>query len=147
MKYVALSLLAGWLASCGAASAQGKGSCLPDFTSLDVFQDSTVQSFSLPLKSRNVNGPFVTHATLDGKWDGTALALTFQFKFDGVSIPYNIYAVLVVSGGEVLAWRDLTKACTDPGASIFPGRSFALPPIQTSNIGKSDWHIIVWGQL
>jgi hypothetical protein len=64
-----------------------------------------------------------------------------------VSLPYNIYAVLVVSGGEVLAWRDLTKACTDPGASIFPGQSFALPPIKTSNMGKSDWHIIVWGRL
>jgi hypothetical protein len=147
MKYFALSLVAGWLAACGAASAQGKESCLLDFTSLDVFQDSSVQSFSLPLKSRNANGPFVTHATLDGLWDGMTLALTFRFKLNGVSLPYNIYAVLVVSGGDVLAWRDLTKACTDPGASIFPGQSFALPPIKTSNMGKSDWHIIVWGHL
>jgi hypothetical protein len=111
MKYVALSLIAGWLAACGASSAQGKESCLLDFTSLDVFQDSSVQSFSLPLKSRNAHGPFVTRATLDGQSDGATLALTFRFKLDGVSLPYNIYAVLVVSGGEVLAWRDGATTC------------------------------------
>jgi hypothetical protein len=146
MKHVALLLLAGWLAAC-VSSAQGKESCLPDFTSLDIFQDASMQSFSLPLKSQNVSGPFVTRATLDGQWDGTALALTFQFRFDGVSLPYNIYALLVVSGNEVLAWQDLTKTCTGPGVSIFPGQHFALPPIKTSNMGKSDWHIIVWGRL
>jgi hypothetical protein len=147
VKIIALALLAGWLATGGAASARAEDSCLPDFTSLDVFQDASAPSFSLPLKSQNASGPFVTHATLDGRWDGTALALTFQFRFGGVSLPYDIFAVLVTSGRDVLAWNDLTNACSGPGAGIFPGDSFPLPPIKTTAAPKPGWHIIVWGRL
>jgi len=75
------------------------------------------------------------------------MELTFRFKFDGVSLPYNIYAVLVVSSDKVLAWYDLTKECRGPEASIFPGQSYSIPRLKDLDSSISDLHIIVWGRL
>jgi hypothetical protein len=147
MTKVAPILLSAYLLATAPVFARANDSCLPEFTSLDGFQEASASSFSLPLKSHNVSGPFVTHATLEGQWDGSALSLTFQFKVDGVSLPYNIFAVMIVSDKDVLAWHDLTNSCTGPGKGIFPGQSYALPAVKTSTAPRAGWHIIVWGRL
>jgi hypothetical protein len=147
MMMIRATLFAGAIAAATSYAAQAAESCLPDFTSLDVFQDASAPTFSHRLKSRNVKGPFLTRATLDGKSDDGTLNLTFRFKTDGVSLAYNIYAILVAAGPNLLLWRDLTNGCKGPGISIFPGQQHALPAIKLSGSGKSNLHIIVWGRL
>ncbi len=44
----------------------------------------------------------------------------FDPEFDGVSLPYNLYAVLVIADGETLAWMDLTQGCRDRVKLFFP---------------------------
>ena len=122
--------------------------CFPPFTSLDVFQavNKDNPQFSHRLKSRNLQGLFVTRATLEGKLNERKLELAFHFRADGVSLPYNIFAVLVATDSQPLAWHDLTKGCTGLPGSIFPGQSVKIPPV-TLPSDPVDLHIVVWGRL
>jgi hypothetical protein len=54
----------------------------------------------------------------------------FDPTFDGVSLPYNLYSVMVVEDGEVIAWWDFTSVCKSPGLSFFPGRRVQLPSLK-----------------
>jgi hypothetical protein len=127
-----------------------KESCFPEQTSLSAIETvvpGIARSFSHRLKSSNIDGIFLTQATLEGAFDGRHLNLGFRFEVDGVSLPYNIYAVLVASANDVLAWFDLTNGCNGPGASIFPRGKFDLPTVKFEAAGALDLHIIVWGRL
>jgi hypothetical protein len=122
--------------------------CLPPFTSLDVFQAVSKDNaqFSHRLKTRIPQALFVTRATLEGKLNEQQLELAFHFRTDGTRQPYNIFAVLVTAGGQPLAWHDLTKGCTGLPSFLFPGQSVKIPPV-TLPSDPIDLHIVVWGRL
>jgi hypothetical protein len=131
-------------------TAMATESCFPEWTSLDVietFNPKVPHSFSYRLKSTNTGGVFLTHATLEGRFDDQKLNLGFRFEIDGVSLPYNIYAVLVASASRVLGWFDLTSGCNGPGGSIFPRGKLDLPAVKFESAELLDVHIIVWGRL
>jgi hypothetical protein len=98
----------------------------------------------------NASGIFQTKALLEGIFDPTSgkLSLTnlFDETFDGVSLPYALYAVLVIADGQVVSWQDLTTGCTGPGSGIFPGQKFQLKPIALP-AKKQKLQITVWGAL
>lgn len=114
---------------------------------IETFNPGTAYSFSHRLKSANAGGEPWTNATLEGQFDGQKLNLGFRFEVDGVSLAYNIYAVLVASASSVLGWFDLTKACSGPGGSIFPRGKLDLPAVKFESTEPLDVHIIVWGRL
>jgi hypothetical protein len=125
-------------------------SCLPDWTSLDVIESISPglpSAFSLRLRSRNLSGDFLTQATLEAGFDGSILNLGFRFEMEGVSLPYNIYALLAAAPDAALAWHDLTNGCSGPGASIFPKGKYDLPHLKISREKPFDLHVIVWGRL
>jgi hypothetical protein len=122
--------------------------CFPPFTSLDVIQavGKDNAQFSHRLKTRIPQALFVTRATLEGKLTEQQLELAFHFRADGTRQPYSIFAVLVVAGGQPLAWHDLTKGCTGLPGFLSPGQSVKIPPV-TLPSDPVDLHIVVWGRL
>jgi len=102
--------------------------------------------FSHRLKTRIPQALFVTRATLEGKLNEQQLELAFHFRADGTRQPYSIFAVLVVAGGQPLAWHDLTKGCTGLPGFLSPGQSVKIPPV-TLPSDPVDLHIVVWGRL
>jgi hypothetical protein len=132
-------------------TASGQSTCLPEFAALDVIEllkTNAPRTFTHRLKSKNVDGIFLSKASLTGRFNGVdQLDLEFRFDTNGVGLPYNIYAVLVASPEEAFAWHDLTKGCTGAGASIFPGGSFKLPVTKLSRSLEINLHLLVWGRL
>lgn len=125
--------------------------CLPEFTALDVIETvnaGSARTFTHPLKSKNVGGIFLTRVVLTGEFDGQRLSLTVRFPADGVSLPYNVYLLVVGTEQDMLRWQDLTRGCKAPGASIFPGQSVNLDAIKFQpDAGTANLHLILWGRL
>lgn len=134
-----------------ATPAFGQSSCLPDYTALQTIENVDAgASFARQLQSRNSNGYFQTRVRLEGEVDSNSqlgLMVRFDPAFEGVSLPYNLYSVLVVSEGEVLAWLDFTRDCSGPGLSFFPGRQIRLPAIKLIGGRPQKLQIMVWGKL
>lgn len=128
-------------------------SCLPDFNALqvrEVFDLNLAHNFSYPFQSVNARGNFTTHVQLRGKY-GTdhklQLEALFDPNFQGVSLPYNLYAMLLVQNGSVVGWFDFTDGCQGPGIGFFPGQVIHLPRVQLSGGGKAAVQIMIWGRL
>jgi hypothetical protein len=143
-----LSLRAAIVAAALASLPARADTCFPPFTSLDVIQTVGKDNaqFSHRLKTRIPQALFVTRATLEGKLNEQQLELAFHFRADGTRQPYSIFAVLVVAGGQPLAWHDLTKGCTGLPTFLSPGQSVKIPPV-TLPSDPVDLHIVVWGRL
>ncbi len=143
-----LSLRAAIVAVALASLPAKADTCFPPFTSLDVLQavGKDNAQFSHRLKTRIPQALFVTRATLEGKLNEQQLELAFHFRADGAKQPYNIFAVLVATGSQPLAWHDLTKGCSGLPAFLFPGQSVKIPPV-TLPSDPIDLHIVVWGRL
>jgi hypothetical protein len=123
--------------------------CFPPFTSLDVIQavGKDNAQFSHRLKTRIPQALFVTRATLEGRLnEQQQLELAFQFRTGGTGQPYHLFAVLVATGSQPLAWHDLTKGCSGLPAFLYPGQSVKIPPV-TLPSDAVDLHIVVWGRL
>jgi hypothetical protein len=126
-------------------------SCLPDFNSLQLLETTTPgasQEFIKPLKSMNMNGLFQTkvQAVIRIAQD-LEMLIRFDPEFDGVSLPYNLYAVLVVADGAVLSYMDFTRECAGPGIGFFPGGEIRLPRIKLIGADPQKLQIMVWGRL
>lgn len=135
-----------------AAQAHGQSSCLPEYTALQTMESVQAgQAFVRPLISENAQGYFTTKVRLEGEvpaqGGGLKMRVRFDPAFDGVSLPYNLYAVLVVSGGQVLLWEDYTMDCRGPGLGFFPGRIIELPTVKQVGAGPQKLQIMVWGKL
>ncbi len=158
LLYAALGLLPVLLMICP-GEAQAFRSCLPDFTALTVVKSVGEEGegeFTQILSSENESGRFQT----DVEWVGNLTAdpqsgyqLNMKFRFSAfapdLSLPANIYAVLVVFNGAPLAWWDFTEECMDPGISFFPGQEFDLPQIKNLPVEGSprQLQVIVWARL
>jgi hypothetical protein len=127
--------------------AHGQTSCLPKFTALQTME--TNRSFSHFLISENSQGLFTTRVLLEGMVIGESLKMKFQFDplWEGVSLPYNLYAVMVIADGKPAAWFDFTRGCESAGISFFPGRSLELSPVKLLGSPPQRLQIMVWGKL
>lgn len=134
----------------------GQTSCVPVFTALNVIEEVNPRegaSFIHPLIAENGSGLFVSRVRLEGttRTDGEVptLELTVRFDpaFEGVSLPYNLYTILVISDGRVLNWLDFTNSCRGPGISFFPGREIHVPSVKLVGADPQKLQIMVWGRL
>lgn len=127
-------------------------SCLPKSTALQGMEWVTPhhpKDFLYSLRSTRGEGDsFLTKVQLQGKvTEGEVnMLLRFDPKFDGVSLPYNVYAVLVIVNEETVAWWDFTQGCRAPGLSFFPGSEIGLPKIKLQEPARR-LQIMVWGTL
>ncbi len=79
--------------------------------------------------------------------DAVKMSVRFDPKFDGVSLPYNLFAILIIRDGEAAAWWDFTSGCTGPGVSFFPGQEIHLPKLKLIGADPERLQIMVWGRL
>ncbi len=136
-------------------SAAGQTSCLPNYTALNAIHDFASHesgAFVHNLIAENGNGLFVSRVQIVGTLTGgdiSSLDLIARFdpSFDGVSLPYNLYSILVISNGKVQSYVDFTDACRSPGVSFFPGREFRIPSIKLIGADPQKLQIMVWGRL
>lgn len=127
-------------------------SCLPQFNALQSyieFDGSTSQEISLPLYSENVSGLYKSKAELRLVYDSNNQKLKISSRFDpsfhGVSLPFNIYAILYVVDGKSVAYDDFTRMCKSPGFSFFPGAEVSLGSIELKP-DKQILQVTVWGR-
>lgn len=158
---VLLLLLGSW-----SVAASGQTSCMPEYTALNVAENVVPlfeRSFVHSLRSMNGAGDlFSTRVQLEGRvivheagvneagiGNEALLDLTVRFDpaFGGVSLPYNLYAILVISDGRVLAWLDFTNSCRSSGVSFFPGREVRIPSVKLIGVDPQTLQIMVWGRL
>jgi hypothetical protein len=132
--------------------AVAQNSCLPDYlaaqTLVHVSEGKTV-ALTLPLKDQNANGEFMTKVQVDAKISPEGIHLTAHFNdgFQGVSLPYNLYSVLILRNGQPLEWLDFTNLCQGPGIGFFPGRHVDLPLVKFDGAKGGDFQIMIWGRL
>ena len=103
------------------------------------------------LKSQGPNGLFVSKVLLSANYEATNHKLNLKVhwdeKFDGVSLPYNLFAAMVLQDGVPVAWYDLTEKCRGPGVGLFPGAHFTLPATELNAVGNSSLQIMLWGRI
>lgn len=136
----------------------GQTSCVPVYTALNVIEDvdpAADSSFVHPLIAENAQGLFESRVRLEGTvHHSTAnekasldMVIRFDPAFEGVSLPYNLYTVLVISNGRVLTWLDFTESCQGSGVSFFPGREIRIPALKLFGADPQKLQIMVWGRL
>lgn len=137
------------------SASAGGASCLPEFNSLqttEVFNPKQPAVFVRSLATEGASGLIQTKVQLVGrpsKEVPNALDLTVRFdpNFNGVSLPYNLYSVLVVRDGEVMSWMDFTKQCEGPGIGFYPGQEIHLPLLKFISDDSHKLQIMVWGRI
>jgi len=148
VKVVLLSILGVFSLS---AQAQSPISCLPEATSLQAYESGgqgdmakTYELMTLRFGQLAASG---VNVQLKQSQKDQSLELSFSFQQDDImSLPFNIYAILVVTEKGETIWRDLTAACTDPGIGFYPGQKVELDPIPLK-IGPSEsYRVMIWGQ-
>lgn len=133
----------------------GPQSCLPKSTSLQTIEiiDRTARkTFTHVLTTERSNEVIATKVQLIGRPhpevpEGLELILRFDPEFEGVSLPYNLYSVLLIDNGEVLAWWDYSNSCEGPGLSFFPGSEIRLPKLKLIGDRIHKLQIMVWGRI
>ncbi len=121
----------------------GQRSCLPEKTAAQLLWNVSSNA------QAEIIQPLSSKVQLIGRQAG--LEVNFRLRFDpafsGVSLPYNLYAVLIVQNGSVVGWWDYTHGCQGPGISFFPGREIALPTVKLVGAEADQLQIMVWGKL
>ncbi len=124
-------------------SDSGQRSCLPERTEAQLMWTVNAAETGSLLHS------LTNRVQLVGEQAGAVAQFRVRFDpaFQGVSLPYNLYAVLILRDGEPVAWWDYTRGCAGPGLSFFPGREIHLPKVNLVGGGAERLQIMVWGKL
>lgn len=127
-------------------------SCLPETLSLQtlVQVDPLKNSFSFSLKSEKFGQIKNSDAQVRVKQDLSAGRLDFEFSFqneDGVSLPFNVFALLIVTSDGEKVFLDFTSHCTDPGIGFYPGQKVKLDPVFLKLREEETYHLMVWGRM
>ena len=149
--------IAKWLVGLSLMNAVSAGadaiSCLPEYTSLRAtadFADGPSQQ-TFKLKSDNLNGLFESKARMTASYDAELERLNLKFHWDenfsGVSLPYNLYSVLILQGSTVVGLLDFTDDCRGLGVGFYPGQSFSARPIKIQGLPGKQFKFIVWGRI
>lgn len=132
------------------AQGHGQTSCLPESTAAQTFwRVGAGEPLRVPLSTRRGEETILTRVYLEGDRDGETIRMKVRFDpdFQGVSLPYNLYAVLVIRNGAPFAWWDFTSGCEGSGLSFFPGQEILLPKVKTVGDKADRLQIMVWGRL
>lgn len=147
------ALLIALAIACG--PALGQTSCLPSVTALQSLDrvnpaDGVKQTYVLQTPGPQ-GAPVDTRARLSVvsvEEDQQQLELKVHFaEFDGVGLAFNLFAVQVLVGGEVVYFMDYTRSCRGAGVSVYPGGEFRLPRVKLVGVGAQRLQIMVWGKL
>jgi hypothetical protein len=120
-------------------------------------------NFTSFLPSHNIDGAFMTRARIQVRtnaspksndwWNGI-IKFDFPLPKDQVSLPYNVFAVVVevpVEQGGYTYFHDFTDSCTNPGLGLYPGQKFELRDLKLLRQPKGSpdipIRIGVWGKL
>lgn len=127
-------------------------SCLPDVTSLQVFETwhpAEPLKKVYPLKTQKLGRISDTGVLVSvfRNVDKGSLELTFSFaEPDSLSLPFNVYAIMVSDSKGEVVWRDLTSSCMDPGIGFFPGQEVSLEPIPLDLDDGESYRLMIWGR-
>lgn len=135
--------------------AFGQRSCLPSSTALQVIETVVPEKsghFTYNLMSDRGGTLAKTKVQVTGSYSASSsrevkFTIGFDPQFQGVSLPYNLYAMMIIRDGEVIGWWDFTLGCTEPGLSFFPGREIELPAAKLIGDKPQKLQIMVWGRL
>ncbi len=109
------------------------------------------EAFTRILEIENASGRHATKVVLDGEYSSQSRQLIlkthFDDRFNGVSLPYNLYSALITETGEVAGYFYFTRSCTGPGVGFFPGQSFTIPAMKLKSNGKATIQIMIWGMI
>ena len=154
--WVILAFLCAFLSALEASAED----CLEEYLVLEHqeswnFSQSEFHSVSLP--SRNQAGPYKTAAKMhmqNTKPQEIFTYFDFRLPPGQVSLAYNLYRVevsLLAERKEILFQEDFTKACSEPGRSMFPGQEIHLPALKVPQNywenGPQTLEVKIWGHL
>ncbi len=127
-------------------------SCLPETLSLQAFESISASgnSRSFPLKSEKFGQIKDSGAQVRIDQDIQSGRLDVEFSFqaeDGISLPFNVYALLIVTSDGEKEFRDFTSHCTDPGIGFYPGQKVKLDPIFLKLREEQTYHLMIWGRM
>lgn len=151
VRLSSISLLATFLVTaflsthCRMALAQSVPlSCLPNSTLLQAFEVLSPQQ-EMSKTYRAGDTPVLIGLHYSAK-DKTGLHLKFKFEDpNAMSLPFNIYGVLVAGPNLKPTWIDLTEGCFQPGVGFYPGQTVEIP-ISMDLKGNTPIHLMVWGR-
>lgn len=136
------------------ATAKAEPSCLPNYNSLQTLVNlnpSEDKEFQYPLLTDNGRELLMTKVNLRAVYSAQDKMLFMKThwsnEFNGVSLPYNLYAIMILQNGKPLKWIDYTHQCQGPGISFYPGGAVTLPPIPVKGEGPQTLQIMVWGRV
>jgi hypothetical protein len=143
------------VAGLWSSASAGQSSCLPAFNSLqtaEVFDPKQPAVFIRALATEGASGLIQTKVQLVGRPskdvpNALDLSVRFDPNFNGVSLPYNLYSVLVIRDGEVMSWMDFTKQCQGPGIGFYPGQEVHLPLLKFDGGDAHKLQIMIWGRI
>lgn len=119
---------------------------------MELVQASKLEARVFGLDSENASGRFRTKAQLrlspSAEKPGVLqVSVQFDPAFEGVSLPYNVYSLLLVLDGQVVGWWDYTDGCRGPGLSFFPGAQIRLGTLNVVGDQPQKLQIMLWGRL
>ncbi|MGE3263546.1 MAG: hypothetical protein AB7K68_17350 [Bacteriovoracia bacterium] len=136
--------------------------CYRDFLVVDKtvlwdFDKSPKTNIALPSWNGS-SPPFYTKATGHFSLQDGNLRALFDFNSDLLSLPYNVYRLDLIVGGEedgdrFVSSRDFTNGCTRSGLSFYPRSVVELPAVKVpdsatgENRGLRRVRIRIWGVL
>jgi hypothetical protein len=144
------------LIAASSATAFGQTSCLPSFTALqtvEVLSSTSSSEIWRPLLTQAASRELVSTKARLHLWRSAEVSgelnMSFQFEpgFEGVSLPFNVYAVSVIVDGQPWTWLDFTRGCEGPGLSFFPGAEIRLPSVKLIGDKPQKLQIMVWGRI
>lgn len=134
--------------------AEAQTSCLPSGVAAQVFEivDPKVPFEKTYVLNRWLAGEAYP-SLVQMEWksmvnplDGMEGWIRFRPDFDGVSVPFNVYGVMIILNGQPLLWWDLTDECKSPGVGLFPGDLLKLPSIKWAHFQKQSLQIQIWAR-
>jgi|GEM_PF-1673281 hypothetical protein len=128
-------------------------SCLPAATSLQAFDANAAKPSEkkiYPLTSLKWDQvretPVQAEVFYNQEKGGLEISIFFKDP-EAMSLPYNLYAVLVTTESGRVIWRDFTDACKEPGLSFFPGRRLQLEPFVLKLQPQESYRVMIWGRM
>lgn len=127
-------------------------SCLPEATSLQVFEiwnESASTRKNYPLKTLNFERLKDSGVEVSMKYskERKAFDLSFTFKdSNSISLPFNLYAIMIANSRGKILWKDFTSSCMDPGIGFYPGQTVNLDDLSMELQDKEPYRVMIWGQ-
>ena len=127
-------------------------SCLPEATSLQTFEifqghDLTVKTY--PLKTLKLDQLKNAGVTTSINHHKNEHKFNFHFYFDdpdALSLPFNIYAIMIVNSRGGSVFKDFTQSCFDPGIGFYPGQKVVIDDLKLELHQGEAYRVMIWGR-